>query len=205
MNPFAGLLFCAECGKTIERTKLSAKQGGQPRARCTNMRNCHNSTAAFELVETEIVEALKAWLVGYKVKLQTVGYADDIAANKKQIQKIDAEIKKLQGQLMNAYDLVEQGIYSKDIFISRRSVIQSSITSAEEKKTSVAEVLRRLEIAQNTQDSLIPQTERLLGSYDFMTNEERNALLKEIVQKIEYKKTRQGAIEIDLYPHLPKM
>lgn len=38
-----------------------------------------------------------------------------------------------------------------------------------------------------------------------MTNEERNALLKEIVQKIEYKKTRQGAIEIDLYPHLPKM
>ena len=205
MNPFAGLLFCAECGKTIERTKLSAKQGGQPRARCTNMRNCHNSTAAFELVETEIVEALKAWLVGYKVKLQTVGYADDIAANKKQIQKIDAEIKKLQGQLMNAYDLVEQGIYSKDIFISRRSVIQSSITSAEEKKTSVAEVLRRLEIAQNTQDSLIPQTERLLGSYDFMTNEERNALLKEIVQKIEYKKTRQGAIEVDLYPHLPKM
>ena len=151
------------------------------------------------------MEALKAWLVGYKVKLQTVGYADDIAAHKKQIQKIDAEIKKLESQLMNAYDLVEQGIYSKDIFISRRSAIQSSITSAEEKKTSVAEVLRRLEIAQNTQDSLIPQTERLLGSYDFMTNEERNALLKEIVQKIEYKKTRQGAIEIDLYPHLPKM
>ena len=106
---------------------------------------------------------------------------------------------------MNAYDLVEQGIYSKDIFISRRSAIQSSITSAEEKKTSIAEVLRRLEIAQNTQDSLIPQTERLLGAYDFMTNEERNALLKEIVQKIEYRKTRQGAIEIDLYPHLPKM
>lgn len=205
MNPFAGLLFCAECGKTIERTKLSAKQGGQPRARCTNMRNCHNSTAAFELVETEIVEALKAWLVGYKVKLQTVGYADDIATHKKQIQKIDAEIKKLESQLVNAYDLVEQGIYSKDIFISRRSAIQSSITTAEEKKTSVTEVLRRLEIAQNTQDSLIPQTERLLGAYDFMTNDERNALLKEIVQKIEYRKTRQGAIEIDLYPHLPKM
>lgn len=205
MNPFAGLLFCAECGKTIERTKLSAKQGGLPRARCTNMRNCHNSTAAFDLVETEIVDALKVWLVGYKVKLQTVGYADDIEAQKKQIQKIDAEIKKLEGQLLNAYDLVEQGIYSKDIFISRRSAIQTSISSAEERKTSVAEILRRLEIAQNTQDSLIPQTERLLGAYDFMTNEERNALLKEIVQKIEYRKTRQGGIEIDLYPHLPKM
>ena len=106
---------------------------------------------------------------------------------------------------MNAYNLVEQGIYTKDVFISRRSSIQSSIQDWEGKRTTVEEVLRRLEIAQNTQDSLIPQTEILLESYDFMSNQERNALLKEIVQKIEYRKTRQGSIEIDLYPHLPKM
>ena len=119
--------------------------------------------------------------------------------------KIEQEIKKLESQLMNAYNLVEQGIYTKDVFISRRSSIQTSIQDWEGKRTTVEEVLRRLEIAQNTQDSLIPQTEILLESYDFMSNQERNNLLKEIVQKIEYRKTRQGGIEIDLYPHLPKM
>ena len=139
------------------------------------------------------------------MKLQTVGYQDDIVANRKQIQKIEQEIKKLESQLMNAYNLVEQGIYTKDVFISRRSSIQTSIQDWEGKRTTVEEVLRRLEIAQNTQDSLIPQTEILLESYDFMSNQERNNLLKEIVQKIEYRKTRQGGIEIDLYPHLPKM
>ena len=42
-------------------------------------------------------------------------------------------------------------------------------------------------------------------SYDEMTNEERNALLKEILKKIEYKKEANGQIEIDLYPRLPKI
>ena len=205
MNPFAGILFCAECGKTVGRTVMSAKRGKGVRMRCSNMRNCHNSTADFDVVEKEIIAVLKAWLERYKVKLQTVGYQDDIAANRKQIQKIEQEIKKLESQLMNAYNLVEQGIYTKDVFISRRSSIQTSIQDWEGKRTTVEEVLRRLEIAQNTQDSLIPQTEILLESYDFMSNQERNNLLKEIVQKIEYRKTRQGGIEIDLYPHLPKM
>ena len=53
--------------------------------------------------------------------------------------------------------------------------------------------------------NLIPQTETLLASYDEMTNEERNALLKEILKKIEYKKEANGKIEIDLYPRLPKI
>ncbi len=139
------------------------------------------------------------------MKLQTVGYQDDIAANRKQLQKIEQEIKKLESQLMSAYNLVEQGIYTKDVFISRRSTIQTSIQDWEGKRTTVEEVLHRLEIAQSAQDSLIPQAEILLESYDFMSNQERNNLLKEIVQKIEYRKTRQGGIEIDLYPHLPKM
>ncbi len=205
MNPFAGILFCAECGKTVGRTTLSASQGKRVRMRCSNMRNCHNSSADFDLVEKEIVGALKSWLEGYKVKLQTVGYEEDIAAQKKQIQKIDAEIKKLEGQLLNAYDLVEQGVYTKELFISRRTSIQASVQEAEGRRNAVEVVLQRLEIAKNTQDSLIPQTEVLLQSYDFMTNDERNSLLKEIVQKIEYRKSRQGSIEIDLYPHLPKM
>ena len=44
-----------------------------------------------------------------------------------------------------------------------------------------------------------------IASYDEMTNEERNALLKEILKKIGYKKEANGQIEIDLYPRLPKI
>ena len=52
---------------------------------------------------------------------------------------------------------------------------------------------------------LVPQTEGLLASYCRMTNQERNQLLKEILQKIEYRKEPGGPVEIDLYPRLPRL
>ena len=62
-----------------------------------------------------------------------------------------------------------------------------------------------MEQGDSTKSSLIPQTEALLASYDDMTNEERNSLLKKILKKIEYKKEANGKIEIDLYPRLPQI
>ena len=37
-----------------------------------------------------------------------------------------------------------------------------------------------------------------------MSISERNAILKTILEKIEYRKGKNGNIEIDLYPKLPK-
>jgi hypothetical protein len=42
-------------------------------------------------------------------------------------------------------------------------------------------LIAKLEASQTTQANLIPQTEELLASYDDMTNEEINELLKEIL------------------------
>lgn len=45
----------------------------------------------------------------------------------------------------------------------------------------------------------------LLDSYDHMTNQERNALLKTVLHRIEYEKGEDGKIVIDLYPRLPRL
>ena len=63
----------------------------------------------------------------------------------------------------------------------------------------------RLESAQSFQSRLVPQTEQLLESYEQMTNQERNELLKAVLKRIEYKKGADGRIEIDLYPRLPQL
>ena len=64
---------------------------------------------------------------------------------------------------------------------------------------------RPLQTSENTQTTLIPQTEALLDSYDHMTNQERNALLKTVLHRIEYEKGEDGKIVIDLYPRLPRL
>ena len=75
----------------------------------------------------------------------------------------------------------------------------------DERRAEVQTLIAKLEASQTTQANLIPQTEELLASYDDMTNEERNELLKEILEKIEYYKGADGQIVIDLYPRLPKI
>lgn len=205
MNPFSGLLFCSTCGKRIGRTTLSAKHNHAARLRCTNARNCHNGSAYFDVVEKEIIGALRSWLKGYKVKISTVGYEDDIADAKKRLERLELEHKKLADQLENAFDLVEQGIYTLEVFQQRRGKLTSAMEDLDAKKAQIEATISKMEISQSSRINLIPQTEELLASYDSMTNEERNELLKEILEKIEYYKGADGKIEIDLYPRLPRI
>lgn len=204
-NAFAGLLFCGICGKRIGRTITSKSRGGIPRVRCVNGRNCHNSSADYEIVEKEIIAALRTWLKGYRVKIDTTGFADDIAEQRTLLEKCDQELAKLDSQLENAFDLVEQGVYTLDLFKERREKLNASIEKVKARRGGICTALEKLEASETCQSNLIPQTEELLASYANMTNQERNDLLKAILCKIEYRKGADGKIEIDLYPRLPHL
>ena len=204
-NPFAGLIFCSHCGKRIGRTTMSAAQNNRVRLRCVNARNCHNVSSDYDIVEREIINALRTWLEGYRVKIDTVGYADDIANCKTQLERLSQEAGKLRMQLDNAYNLVEQGVYTLELFRTRREKLTDALDEIHQRQAAVEETMHKLESSEVTQTNLIPQTEALLDSYDHMTNQERNALLKAILHRIEYAKGADGKIEIDLYPRLPKL
>ena len=184
---------------------MSAKQNKAARLRCTNHRNCHNGSSYFDVVEKQIIDALREWHKGYKVKIETVGYADDIKTAKKQLSHLDQDYQKVSTQLDNAFDLVEQGVYTLEMFQSRRLKLTSQLDEIDERRKERQEYIDRLEASQNQKANLIPQTEELLASYDHMTNTERNELLKVILEKIDYYKGADGEIVIDLYPRLPKI
>lgn len=204
-NAFVGLLYCSTCGKRIGRTTSSKSRDSRARLRCVNGRNCHNVSSDYDVVEKEIISALREWLKGYRIKIDTVGYAKDIETLRNQNKKYATDLQKLNAQLENAYNLVEQGAYTLEIFKSRQEKLNASVAEVKEKISENEITIARMEQSDNAKANLIPQTETLLASYDEMSNEERNALLKEILKKIEYKKEANGKIEIDLYPRLPKI
>jgi len=134
--------------------------------------------------------------------------ADDIANCKTQPERLSQEAGKLQMQLDNdnAYNLVEQGVYTLELFRTRREKLTDALDEIHQRQAAIEETLHKLESSKVTQTNLIPQTEALLNnSYDHMTNQERNMLLKAILHRIEYAKGADGKIEIDLYPRLPKL
>lgn len=204
-NAFVGLLFCSTCGKRIGRTTGSKARDARARLRCVNGRNCHNVSSDYDVVEKEIISALREWLKGYRIKIDTVGYAKDIETLRNQNKKYATDLQKLNAQLENAYNLVEQGVYTLEIFKNRQEKLNASVSEVKAKVSENEITIARMEQSDNAKANLIPQTETLLASYDEMSNEERNALLKEILKKIEYKKEANGKIEIDLYPRLPKI
>ena len=204
-NAFAGLIFCAKCGKRIGRTTNRHKTHTLYRLRCVNGRNCHNVSADYFEVEKQIIEALSSWLIGYKVKIDTVGFGDEIRDCTRRIEKIEREKEKLQKQLDNACDLVEQGVYTLSVFQSRRNKLLEQVAGLQGEQDSVQETLTALQADINTKTKLIPQTEALLESYYDMTVAERNELLKAILHRIDYRKEADGKITIDLFPKLPQL
>ena len=203
-NAFAGLIYCACCGKRIARTTTAASQKSRARVRCVNMRACHNGTADYAVVERAVIDALRQWLEGYRVKIETVGFAEEIESANTQTEKLEQEIQRIQTQLENAYDLVEQGLYTLDFFKSRREKLMAELSQIQERKAALQRSIEQLEQNEASQSHLIPSTETLLESYGDMTAEERNKLLKVILQRIEYAKDEDGKIIIDLFPQLPR-
>ena len=120
------------------------------------------------------------------------------------MEKCEQELVKLHLQLENAFDLVEQGVYTLELFKERREKLNASIETLEERRSQMEATLEKLE-ASDCHSNLIPQTVELLASYPDMTNQERNDLLKAILRKISYQKGAGGRIEIDLYPRLPRL
>lgn len=204
-NAFAGLIFCARCGRRVGRTTLSAVQHSRARLRCVNARSCRNASADYQAVEREIVAALGEWLSGYRVRINATGYEDELAACQTRLNRLMREEEKLKTQLDNAHDLVEQGVYTPAVFRERSEKLVSALEELGRKRAELETVQERLSAAKDSGESLIPKTEALLESYERMTNRERNMLLKAVLRRIEYEKGADGKIVIDLYPRLPKM
>lgn len=199
-NAFAGLIYCSICGKRIARTTTPR---GEIRLRCTNGRSCRNVSADYAVVETQIIGALKIWLEGYKVKIDAVGFAGEMEECRTRLEALAQETAQIELQLENAFDLVEQGLYTPDFFRTRRDKLNRALSGVAQKKLALEETMARLSEADRS--ALVPQTEQLLDSYGEMTAAERNELLKNILYKIGYLKHPDGRIEIDLYPRLPRI
>lgn len=199
-NSFAGLIFCANCGKRLGRTTDSR---GYPRFRCTNHRNCKNGSSSYPMVESQIITALRNWLQGYQLKIDMDDFQYEIDRYNADIAREEKKLTKLQKQLKTAFTLVEDGTYSREEFKQRKAELSEGIETAKEILEHSTALLEDIKTKDYDKKNLVPKMEYLLDSYDNMTPEERNALLKEILVKIVYQKDAKHGIVLDVYPKIP--
>lgn len=213
-SALAGLVYCAKCGKPMQRRPYTLKQK-EPTLICNKPR-CDNVSSKLYIVEDKIIQALRIWLENYKID-----YEELISKNKSivgittkdQLNQLKNRLIKEQSKLNKIYDYLEDGTYDRQEFTDRLSAAKSKIKELEDKIEPLQIKVKQEEKVANEKTLVIPKIENVLDIYDRLeSNEEKNKLLKSIIEKVTYLKTEKSIkkdsdptnFEIHIYPKIPK-
>ncbi len=185
INPLASILKCKKCGRTM--TLLNGKIDRC--YACPNL-NCDNIASYQSQVETKLLNELKTELKDFDYILENYEKA---AAEKKLL--VEKEIKALKKDtakraqmLEKAYEMLEEGIYSKEVFKSRSAALERAISENQKQIDALgSETLEKENIK-----TAVPVLQKVLDNYETLTPAEKNKLLKVLIKKIDYEKNKRS-------------
>lgn len=212
-NPLSGLVYCKKCGQLMTRLGPNSRNK-YATLKCPN-RYCNNISSPLFLIEEKILEFLRQWLESYEVSgsdaLSSLPVQAEIDSKHATIKQIKTEITGFQKQLNNAYDFLEQGIYTLEVFQERQKLLKNNINGLENSLKIIRKEISGLETLRSERELFMPKIRHLLDTYDTNTAEMNNQILKEIIDKITYIKDSpncRGQLNnanfvLEIYPKLP--
>lgn len=208
-NPLAGLVYCDFCGRSLVRLK-GHRGNARDMLMCPN-KDCACKGSTLDEVETALLNSLRLWLKEYKInilpqKIQPT--KSNTAPLEKALGALSRELDTLLTQKSRLYDLLEQGVYSIDVFTQRQRELADRISMIEETIQNTEQQLETEQQLNTMRLSIIPRMERLLDVYDQLENpQEKNEMLKNCLEKVLYHKTVGGRytesnLSLKLYPRI---
>lgn len=214
-NPLSRVVVCGKCGKPMAR-KPAKDDGSTEKLYCKNP-HCDNISGELSLIEERLIEALEDWLKDYKIQItqpeqESIPAVDVYATS---INNLQSEVTTLQKQLDNMYDLLEQGIYTPEIFVTRSTTVTQKITDAQKSIDDLKQSQEALASRQKAIIEFVPRVESIIDYYKQTDDiETKNALLLEVLDKVTYVKEKRGyncsreelknMFDLVIFPKLPK-
>lgn len=190
-NPLAGLIICGKCGATMTRLGEN-KRSRYATLKCSN-RYCNTVAAKLYLVEQSVIDFLENWIKEYKISVEKKSPLPGGATIDFHCQKLAdlySERDKLKMQINNTYDLLEQRIYTPEIFKERSAALSRKLADIEQLIIAKENEIKEIENNIAFHDDFIPHFEALLTVYRTTDNiAEKNRLLKSLVRHIIYTKS----------------
>ncbi len=191
-NPLAGLCYCSMCGRAMVRRPYKSIP---PQLICVSP-TCPTKGSYLSMVEDAVLEALESTLNELRLGADPVGatlptgdretLAMGLAAQEKELEQVQAQQRKL-------YDFLERGIYTEQVFLSRSATLEARRAEAQAQIDQLTRQLDTLDRSERSQRALVPKIQYVLDTYhDCQSAQEKHALLKTILQRIEYAKTTGG-------------
>lgn len=209
VNPLSGIVVCAECGhKMVRRPHIKVDD-----FLICSYTYCNNVSSLLSSIEKRIIESLEKWLKQYQVSVQgRYEKRKDANDDNIKIQKsIEKELSDVEKQLSKVYDLFEKEIYDTDTFLARSQSLKKRSDELKQEKIKIETAINENNEKMTAEITLIPKVEKILETYySTESASEKNFMLKQVLEKVEYRKEKGGRwgnpddFQIDLFFKLPK-
>lgn len=207
-NPLNGLVICDQCGRTMHR--LYTPSSGRENLKCPNPR-CKTVMHSLPEVEKMILNALRDWRFDMTAKESFNQDSEPhLEALEQRKDRLETALAALRQRETRTYEFLEEGIYTPTEFAKRRAQIaqESDVLLAE--LSSVSADISAVKSSITNRQGLVPRVDHVLAIYEqTQDKEERNHLLKSVLQKVVYHKTIRATkkmhetdLSIDIYPNL---
>lgn len=193
-NIFAGLMVCKYCGKALVYKVYNTKDGEKRTLNhCTGMnctQKCHNYD---ELLEA-VIESLKEYIKDFEIKMTDEGLKEEKEKHERNLRMMEQNIMKLESKMKRLYYFLEDGVYSKEEFLDRKKSLEENISTSKddlkkEKERQFVDYAQKALTFHTVLDSLMD---------DEIPIENKNALLKGIIERIEYEDIN-GEAKLDIF------
>ena len=193
-NPLSGIIICKRCGRKMVRRPY---KNGRIETIICNTVGCHNVSSDLNILENRIIDEIK------KELSQNKKFLDNYDIEQKQydldkkdiIKECDEQIEKLHQQLDKACEMLELGAYTIDLFKTRKDHINKQLNELTERKNKLIDEDKESKLVQTK--NLIPKLEKCIELYHVANNEEKNIILKSVIDKIIYNKEKSGRWDQD--------
>lgn len=131
MNPLAGIIHCADCGKSFFR--LDVKHGKAVRFAHRSSTLCKKKSLPVADVMDALTEALKAYIADFEIKIKNDNNESERIRHLDMIKDMEAELVKQERKRKKLFDDYEDEVYTRDEFIERKQVYAELIEDLKEK------------------------------------------------------------------------
>lgn len=211
-NPLAGIVYCSKCGRAMVRRPYQ-KRGQEDVLMCPYT-SCSTVSSKLSLVEKAVIDGIEEIAEEYKlnnnINVPAEAINSSIVSKQNLICEKESELERLNNQKAKQYDLLEQGIYTTEVFLERSKAITESIQTCSDSIDKLKEEINHDKVLIEQQSAFIPRCEELLNNYWSLDAESKNKMLKSLIEKVIYAKDSKNAyghgneanFELDIFPKI---
>lgn len=199
VNPLAGLLCCAKCGKKMRYS--AGKHSKHSRPRFIHPEGlCKMKSGLADDIINMICQALREYIADFSFKLDNADKMEMAKKHAADIAHIEKELAKAQDKRRRLFDDYEDGTYTAEEFRERKTIWADRI----ERMTYELEELQHTKPEEiDYQEKIVSFTRALEALQDKeIPAKDKNILLKDIIEAIEYSREEgayhSGEITLDI-------